>query len=396
MRNIAVRQRLLRQALAAFHREDEDRALPLLRKLVRLDPGNLRVLYLTALCANLVTDEEALEDAVARARRIDRRHPLALACEATRYLYLSNFSRAESLFERALAALPEDVDLLLGLGILYEYSDDKSKGAEAFRMVLDLDPKNIRARIALGTLRALEGDYHAALEEYRRAKEVDPSLENPHQRLGRDYYYEGMIDEARSEFGQAVAEEPDEPAAWFYLLDCCRRLERTDEALDTYAEIQQRFGDDPEITSGFFEHFNMQTDAIASLEQYSRRSPDDPAVLLRLSRVYREAGRGRDAVRAAERSVRLSPDNADALTHLADLYLALEEFEHAIAAADRAIALNGNAQSAYQAKADALLFLGRQEESHAVILALEQARDAAWREYQAKFSGQDLDSSDVH
>ena len=380
---------MLRQALHAFYRENEDRALELLQAILRRDRANVRALYLTALCAHLVTQEQALEDACARAIRVAPRHPYAIACEAVRYLFLANYSRAEDLFKQALSRLPDDLDLYLGLGTLYEYSDNKSGSAAAFQRALELDPDNVRARVALGAVYALEGEFEAAMAEYQRAKAVEPEIENPHQRLGRDYYYEGMIREAATEFAIATREEPEEPAAYFYLLDCLRRLERADEALDVYLDIKQRFGDDPELTSGFFEHFNMQAEALSALEELCRQRPDDPETLLRLARAYRDVGRTADAVGASERAARTSFDDPAPLVLLGELYLELAEYGKAVDHCRRAIALDRNAQSAYTTLADALLFLGRQQESIEAIQEMERVRQEAWEQYQARFSGQD-------
>ncbi len=380
---------LIREALLAFYRENEDRAVDLLQSVLCREPENLHALYLTALCSHLLTREQLLEEACARALRVSPRHPYTLACEAVRYLYLSNFSRAEDLFKQALAGKPDDLDLLLGLGTLYEYSDNKNGGGAVFRRALEIDPDNVRARVSLGAMYALDGEYEAAMTEYQRAKAVEPGGENPHQRLGRDYYYEGMVEEAATEFGIASREEPDEPAAYFYLLDSLRRLGRADETIDVYSDIRTRFGGDPELTSGFFEHFNMQAEAITALEELARRRPDDPETLLRLSRMYREAGRKRDAAATAERAALKDREDPQPLVLLGEIYLELEDYTRAVDRCRRAIALSRHSQSAYTTLADALLFLGRQQESYAVIQEMERVRQEAWEQYQAKFSGQD-------
>lgn len=386
--NSSAARRFVKQGFDALCRENEDEAYDLLREALRHDPDDPRALYLTALCAHLLSREETIDRTCLRALKSGSRRPYALASEAVRYLYLSNFSRAESLFEQALRAQPDNLDLLVGTGILHEYSGDITKGIAAFRRVLELDPGNVRAHVSIGAFHAMEGDFEAAMGEYREAKLNEPSLENPHQKLGRDYFYDGMFEEATSEFALAAAEEPGEPAAYFYLLDCLRRLERADDALDTYAEIRRRFGGDPEITSGYYEHFNMRDEAIASLERLRRSHPADTGLLTRLARAYLAAERVEEAVGAAEQATRLARDH-DALALLGGLYLKAGRYQAAIRTCRRAIELNANSQQAYKDLADALLFLGRQDESYRAIRDMERVRKQAWEEYQAKFSGQD-------
>lgn len=380
---------LLKEGRAAFYREDEEEALDYLLEALRLSPNNLHVHYLAALCADLLSEEETLDDVCAHALETDQRHPYTTACEAVRYLFLSNFSRSEDMFRKALSLLPEDLDIWIGLGVLHEYSGEDEKSVEAFTKALELDPHNVRARVSLGIAYAMSGEYQSALAEYQKAKAVDPTIENPHQRLGRDYFLEGMFEEATSEFGQAVDEEPDEPAAYFYLMDCCGRMGRTDQALDVYETIRARFGKEPEVTSGFFEYFHMNREATVALETLARRYPNDPEIRYRLSQVYHEARQLDKAVAAAEKAAELDPDSFKPFSLLCGLYFEKGDYHKAVEACRKATALNPSDQTAYTTLADALLFLGRNEESCAAIQEMERNRDEAWRRYQDKFSGQD-------
>ncbi|MFO7676473.1 MAG: tetratricopeptide repeat protein [bacterium] len=387
--SIATASGLIERGLAEFYREREDEALGLFLEALEYSPDDLRAHYLAALCAQIVTREDTLEQLCSHARELDRRNPWTRACEGIRYLFLANFSRAEDLIEGALAELPDRLELILGLGVVHEYSGERDKGVAACRRALEREPDNVRALVSLGGFYAMDGEYDSALALYSRAREVAPDIENPHQKLGRDYYHEGMIEQAAGEFARAVNDEPDEPAGHFYLLDCLRRLNRSDDAIDLYGEIAQRFGDSPELTSGFYEHFNMRPEAIAALERLAREEPDDPDVLARLSRAYCEAGRLDDAARTARRLTRLVPEDAGAIAMLGDLHLRRGHLRLAISSSRRAIRLDPNAQQAYVTLADALLFLGRQDESWHAICEMERIRREAWEAYQARFSGQD-------
>ncbi len=385
---------LLAKGLAAFQREDEESAIEYFFDALQVTPGNLRLHYLTALCAHLLSDEETIENVCASARELDERHPYAIACEAVRFMFLANFSRAEAMFEQALRLLPDDVDLLVGLGILHEFAGEEEKGVNAFERALELDPDNVRARLSLGIAYAMGGDYEAALEQYQRAKAVDPEIENPHQRLGRDYYLEGMIEQASAEFAVAVAEEPDAPGAWFYLMDCHRRLGRTDDALDCYTEIRQRFERDPEAASPFYEHFELHAEAIAALEELCRRAPEDPDVRYRLSVQYHAVGRLDDAIALAQDAADREPRFYSAQELLARLLYEKGDYAAAVSAARAALASDPANQTAAKTLADALVFLGQGEQAQRAVDEMERARDAAWKRYQDRFSGQDRPGPD--
>lgn len=380
---------LIEQGRALLKEEDETGAQELFTEALRLDPTNLHCHYLSAVCALLSGDEETLEKTCAHALSLARRHPYTIACEGIRYLYLANYERAETLLEHALRALPDNLDLYLGLTILYEYSGNREKGIDVCQRVLGLDPENVKAHVLLGSFYAMEGEFEAALIEYEQAKKLAPQLENPRMRLGRDYYYNGFLEQALAEFGRAVDEEPDKPAPYFYLLECLRRLGRTDEALDTYEDIKNRFSTKPEITAGLFEHFQMRQEAVAALEQLCRKRPNDPELLFRLSAAYRDADRIEEALATAQKLVRHAPEDPDALALLADLHYRAEQYRPAADVARRAIQLDPNVQSAYLILADSLLLLGRQNESYEAVRQMETVRKQAWENYQARFSGQD-------
>ncbi|MBM3316133.1 tetratricopeptide repeat protein, partial [candidate division WOR-3 bacterium] len=337
----------------------------------------------------LLSDEDTLEFVCARVRSAQSRHPYTLACEGCRYMFLANFSRAEDLFHMALRSLPGEPDLHIGLATVYSLAGDEDRSADVFRQVLDLDPDNVRALVAMGMAYAMDGDYSNALVEYEKAKQLDPEVENPHQRLGRDYYSAGLFDEAAGEFAVATSEEPDQPAAWFYLMDCYARHGRVDDAIDVYESIRVRFRGRPDLTSGLFEYFRLTPEAIAALEELARRDAKDPDVRVRLSQFYNQAGRPDDALRVAEEAARLDPDDHRAATWLAELYYAAGRYQDTIAACNRAIAISATDQAAYQLKSDALLYLGHGEESLQAITEMERVRERAWQNYQAKFSGTD-------
>ncbi|MEO0085346.1 MAG: tetratricopeptide repeat protein [candidate division WOR-3 bacterium] len=384
---VPVAAALLRKGLQEFHRENEAAALDCFLEVINRSPDNLRAHYLAALCASILNDEETLEQVCTRALAQGPRHPYAVACDAVRYLNLGNFSRAEYLFELALAALPNEPEIHLGLGLLYEAAGDEAKGVEVYRRVLELAPDNVRARVSLGISYAMEGEYASALAEYERAKALDPLIENPHQRLGRDYYNEGLIEEAAAEFEAAISEEPGEAGAWFYLMDCRNRLGMTDEALDAYTEIRRRFANQPDVTSGYYEFFRMHKEAVGALTELARRYPDDADVQLRLSEACRATGDEAGAETAARRALELDPAQPRTLMQLAELEFTAGDYESALELARRAIAVNRYEQGAYALAADALVFLGRGEDAEQMVAQMERARGEAWQRYQAKFSG---------
>jgi pentatricopeptide repeat protein len=382
-------EELWQEGLGAFYREDDETALTLLLEVVESNPKNLRAIFLAMLCAANLSDEETLEELYGVIRRKGSRHPYAVGCEAVRAMFYANYERAEHLFKMALRALPDDIDLNIGLGILYDQNGDGDKSAEVYRRVLELAPDNIRARISLGMSLAISGEYLSALAEYEYAKRLDPSVENPHQHLGRDFYSEGMIAEAVQEFMIAITEEPDEPTAYFFLMDCYKRLGQVDEALDVYELIRERFKDRSEELCGLYQQFQLFQEAKPILEKLVQEHPDDVELLLQLSQVCQETGDLNTAIKVLNRALDSFPDAFLLWSNLARLYYEDRDYQKAVMAARRAIQLNPEDGEIYGLLSDALLFLGKFEEAEASAREMERARDRAWHRYQQRFAGKD-------
>ncbi|MCX7732483.1 MAG: tetratricopeptide repeat protein [candidate division WOR-3 bacterium] len=391
---VTAESQLWEEALNAFYRDDDETALALLLEVLETQPDNLRAAYLAVLCAANLSDEETVEEVCGAVHRHGARHPYALGCDAVRAMFYANYERAEHLFDLALQALPDDIDLGIGLAILCEQMGQEEKCAELYRRVLERSPDNIRARISLGISYALSGEYLSAFAEYQYAKQLDPSVENPHQHLGRDFYADGLLTEAVQEFLQAIAEEPEQPAAYFFLLDCYRRLGEIDAALDVYQQIRIRFAHEPELMSQFFEQFRMFNEALPLLERLHREHPEDLEILLRLCRAYEETGQPAEALNRLEKSVPDDPEAGPLWSELARLYYQIGEYQSAAAAAKRAVEFNRYDQEAYGVLTDALLMLGKIEEAEAAAQEMERIQDEAWQRYQRRFSGLEEEGED--
>ncbi len=385
--DLSLSSKLWNEGLAAFYREEDESALEIFLLIFDTNPNNLRCAYLAALCASNLSDEETLEEICRQVRKGNPRHPYMLGCEAIWTMFYANYERAEHFFLAALRSLPDDIDLNIGLGILYEQMGQEDKSAEVYRKVLEKAPDNIRARISLGISYAMSGEYLSAFAEYQYAKRLDPSIENPHQHLGRDFYADGLIEEATQEFIQAIIEEPEEPAAYFFLLDCYKRLARFDEALDIYQAIKQRFSDQPEILSGLYEQFRMYREALPLLEQLHRENPTDPELLLRLIHTYQATGDLGSAINVLNSALCHLTDTGLLWSNLAQLYYQTQDYQQAVASAQRAIQLNPYDTEAYEVLSNALLFLGKFEEAEATAREMEVMRDKAWQRYQQRFAG---------
>lgn len=138
--------------------------------------------------------------------------------------------------------------------------------------------------IASGARRS--GDLLASVRSLRKAVELDPELPGARYWLGYSYYYLGGRDQAREEFQAAMAVDPKDPGAVYYLA-------RLELGIDYPGEAP---------------------DAQGALE-YARQASDmadgeNPAYLFVLARCQLALGEGKDAIKTARKMVDVADDES--------------------------------------------------------------------------------------
>jgi len=378
---------LMSRGVYLFYRQHEHDAVEYLRLALTQQPNDLRVRYLICLAAQLQSDEETIERMAEAACQIDPQNAYTLACEGVRFMDYANFARADQHFEHALLKIPNDVDLWFGRGMLHDYSGEHEKAIGAYLRVTKLDPGNVAGRIALGNAYADTGDFPAALQEYERARRLDPHTDHPHLRLGKDLFFARRVKEAIGEFEQVTAEEPENCPPWFFLLAAYRQLELSDEALDVYHEIRNRFNNHPELTAELFDQAGAWPDAIREYRRLLESSPEDPWLHSRLASCYRELGDWERVVEESRATVAFEPENNTARRELGNALFRLGKYETAIRECRKAIELDRFDAGAYSIIADCLVLLGRTEMASTVLRQQERLQQEAWAEYQSKYYG---------
>jgi len=118
---------------------------------------------------------------------------------------------------RAIRAIPETghtaasraVQGLASLAV-----DDYAAAQVAFDAGIALDSEAPLPRLGLGLLMIRRGELAAGRRELELAAALDPRRGATRTWLGRAYFDEGLADKAASQFDEARARDPDDPAPW--------------------------------------------------------------------------------------------------------------------------------------------------------------------------------------
>jgi tetratricopeptide (TPR) repeat protein len=209
-------------------------------------------------------------------------------------------------FERGLRIDPREENLHNSLGVCYGVQGDQHRAIKAFENALEINPENVMALHNTGYSKSILDDTEGALTCFRRAHELDDSLFEVAFHAGRLLVGADRLEEGRRFLEKAVTINPKAGVGHFFLGECYRKMERTDQAIQAYSAAV-------------------------------KRNPNDGAALSALGSLYDETGENPEiAMLFCEKGVELEPENGLYLYRLGRVLLkhgkmhaALDMFEKA-------------------------------------------------------------------
>ena len=229
-------------------------------------------------------------------------------------------------FERGLQVDPGEENLHNSLGVCYGVQGDQNKALEAFEKVLKINPDNVMALHNTGYSKSILDDTEGALTCFRKAHELDDSLFEVAFHAGKLLVGADRLEEGKPFLEKAVEINPDAGVGHYFLGECYRKMEHTDQAIQAYSAAV-------------------------------KRNPNDAGALSALGSLYDEKGENPEiSMLFCEKGVELEPENGLYLYRLGNVLLkhgkipaALDMFEKAhtfgYEAADRISAVKAELES---------------------------------------------------
>jgi len=249
----------------------------------------------------------------------------------------------------ALAAHPDDVNLLAARGMADTIYSGHDIARATIERALSLDPNNALAYYARGYLNGRTDKPDEAIADFTRAIELDPSF-------GRAYYQRSQVlnypknDHAgeRRDRDRAIELAPDLIAA------------RMSRAWALYYDSK-------------LEAALLDLDHVLSLD------PKHSKALYLRAQVYEGQNRPADARRDFDAAAAAAPDDKDILRERAAFFVRQDDYVAALAAADRLVTLEGAEPQWYALRGFVLHALDRDDQALAAFdQALLIAGDEAW------------------
>ncbi|KAJ6724048.1 PEROXISOMAL TARGETING SIGNAL 1 RECEPTOR PEX5 [Salix viminalis] len=209
--------------IAHAENDDDQQAIAAMMRAHEADPRNLEVLLALG-----VSHTNELEQAAALKYLYGwlRHHPKygTLANpELSDSLYYADVAR---LFNEAAEMSPEDADVHVVLGVLYNLSREYDKAIASFQRALKLKPQDYSLWNKLGATQANSVQSAEAILAYQQALDLKPNYVRAWANMGISYANQGMYEDSIRYYVRALAMNPKADNAWQYLrisLSCASR-----------------------------------------------------------------------------------------------------------------------------------------------------------------------------
>jgi protein O-mannosyl-transferase len=132
-----------------------------------------------------------------------------VALMACTYFQVQTWRNADTLFQHAVEAVPDNYLAYNILGIRLREQGRVDDSIASFSRSISLNPADVAARTNLGAELAAQGKVGDAIYQYREALKVNPSYAEAHSNLGAALVSQGKLAEATNHFLEAVRIRPD-------------------------------------------------------------------------------------------------------------------------------------------------------------------------------------------
>jgi choline-sulfatase len=195
----------LRNAVVAVEDGAFQKAIPLLERVIALEPG-IPIAHLQLGVA--YARQRQYARATPRLRRAVELQPENMFAhyELAVGLYeTGDLKRAAGEFEIVASRMPRWADARYSLGSVYARIDRVPDAVTELRAALDIEPRHFRANLLLGRILTLQNQAAAAIPHLRAATDVDASSAEAHSFLADAYEKAGNAADAAKERERAAA-----------------------------------------------------------------------------------------------------------------------------------------------------------------------------------------------
>lgn len=337
------------------------------------EPGNFSGLLLLAdMRRQTGASPDLVRDALMRAVAAAKDEPAPRLKLIEFHAGRKQFGAARTAAQEAIAAIPNDVQIIDALGQMQLATGEVQQAMSSFRSITSIDPNNAGARVRMAQVHQFSNDLNGAVAELRRALELDPQL-----RPARMALVDILVSQKRSREAMSIAKDvqrrlPSSPAGYLLEGSVHAKLKNYDAAAAVYRLGLSNASDRDDLAMNYVGSLVLggkSSEAEKFAVDWLSRNPGHGQMQYTLGEIHLGLGRLDSAARQFERALSIRPDFAPAMNNLAWV-LAQQRKPGAADIARRALALDPNNPNYLDTLAMALALDGKLEEA---IKAQQQA-----------------------
>ena len=253
---------------------------------------------------------------------------------------------ALSRFEQALAAAPENPEVVEAVGRALLNLDRLEEAELSFLGALELDPEWVAPRIGLAMVALRRDEPFKIVHHLERAIEADPEYPDAYVELGRYYGFMGEPALAKATFERWTRRHPEDAdmlinagLTAFDAADYGVAMEFFDRALETARDGEQKSGART-FRANSLDMLGHYPEAIADYERVITYAPEWWEAHANLGICHARNGHAEEAERAFRRGLEECPGSPEIRDELAAHLLAQNKnLEEALSLAEEAVAL---------------------------------------------------------
>ena len=275
-------------------------------------------------------------------------------------------TRAIPIYERALAAAPDNALALSSYGLALVQAGRPSEAESPLRRAIELEPENPAFLANLAELFFKVGEDETAIETLKKVCASRPDFAPAFRRLGHAHIARQELKEAADALDSVLQLKPNDLATAQVLARALAALENYGAAYHVLDHAESIMPDNVETLKLRLEIARTRRDFSAMLSlagRLTKIAPDEPVGWRDLAATLFESGVYGDALLAFEKAMTFAPRDGAVLAQLATIAIQALSFDKAAAALAEAESLEPHNPLVLSTKALLLTYQGKNKEA---------------------------------
>lgn len=328
--------------------------------------------------ATFLGEEKRFEESLVQFELVLARSPADRVAQNGRAMMLLALGRREEgwkALEDAIATDPTNLQASSNMARLALTGGEPRVAEAAWTFVLSQAPKDVEASVGLGEIRLAEGKLEEAARLFSLAVDAAPEHPRAHWMLGRTI---AKADPAKAipYLERATFLAKDDEEVWFDLGNARFAIEDDPGAGQAYTQALALSPEEPAILLQLGKVYLRKKEAVKAercfLDALSKKPPHDVAVAAHFHRAVAQENdsRVKDAEKSYRRALELEPGHLNARLNLGALLIAQKRVEEAVPELEAVLAADPNNPAAHLNYGIALLARGDREGARAHLSKL--------------------------